>query len=230
MQNRKQGSRAILHFIITIMTIKQFQELYFIAQSDDLDFDKSIKMVAALKSLHPEQVDKMPMGKFNRICAKIGKEFEQLSSNLHTGKPRKFTVVNGTIYRINYDISKVNAGQYVEVITFGGDVVNNLHKIMASICTPITWRGKEKEHKKKAEDMEQMNFKAAYHAAVFFYLQFQISIRLIQPYLIQELIKKGVRKEEAEAMLNTSNEILDGFTMPKWSQTLKQYLLNRFGV
>jgi hypothetical protein len=212
------------------MTIKQFQELYFIAQSDALEIDKSILMVSALTGKLPDEVDKMPMRKFNRICAKISKKFEELNSTLHNGKPRNFTIVNGRVYRINYDIDKVNAGAYVEAITFGSDVVTNLHKIMASICTPVTWWGRERKHKKVAESMEQMDFKAAYHAAVFFYLHFQISIKVIRPYLVKELIKKGVPMEEAEVVLSTSSEILDGFTMPKWSQSLKLYLLNRFGV
>jgi hypothetical protein len=75
-----------------------------------------------------------------------------------------------------------------------------------------------------------MDFEVAYHAAVFFYTLFNVSMRVIQPYLVNEMTKKGISKEKAEEILMTSQNILDGFIMPKWSQTSKEYLLNRFGI
>jgi hypothetical protein len=75
-----------------------------------------------------------------------------------------------------------------------------------------------------------MDFEVAYHAAVFFYTLFNVSMQVIQPYLISEMIAKGIKKEEAMEILTTSQSILDGFIMPRWSQISKEYLLNRFGV
>src|SRR5690606_29522185 len=124
----------------------------------------------------------------------------------------------------------INAGKYVEVITFGKEVIPNLHRIMASIVTPVKWRlGKlipyELDHWEIARDMERMSFEAAYHAAVFFYTHYSVSMKIIQPFLIKELMKKGVPREKAEEVLSSSSSILDGFTTPKWSQNLKTYLL-----
>lgn len=216
------------------MTIKQFQELYYIAQSKDIDFDKSIKMVGVVTGQTPEQIEAMPMAKFNHICNGIKKKFEIFGKNLLKSKPKKTVFVKGRYYRINYRVDKkpINAGKYVEAITFGKDVVVNLHKIMASIVTPITFFGKEyeRDHVDIANDFESMDFEAAYHAAVFFYTHYRVSMQLIQPFLIKELTAKGVSMREAEATLNSSLEILDGFTMPKWSLTMRQYLLNRFGI
>jgi len=50
------------------MTIKQFQELYYVATSEDMDLDKSIKMVGIVTGKTPEQVEKMSMRKFNILC------------------------------------------------------------------------------------------------------------------------------------------------------------------
>lgn len=216
------------------MTIKEFQELYYIAQSKEYDFDKSIKMVGVVTNKTPEQIEAMPMAKFNHICKRIQKQFEILDQNLIKGKLRKLLYINGRIYRINYRVDKkpFNAGKYVEVITFGKDVVQNLHKIMASIVTPINFFGKayDIDHEDIAKDMESINFRAAYHAAVFFYTQFSVSMQLIQPYLEKELKAKGVNKTQMEATLSNFINTLDGFTTPKWSQNLKAYLLNRFGA
>lgn len=215
------------------MTILQFQQLYFIAQGTDIDFDKSIKMVGVVTGKTPEEVEKMPMAKFNRLCKRITATFEIIGKNLLKSKPRKIVLCKGRIYRINYQVDRlpINAGKYVEAITFGKDVIENLHKIMATIATPVNWRGKPRErlHQDIATDFESMNFEAAYHAAVFFYTQYRVSMQIIQPYLIQELTAKGVNKQEAEVTLNNSLQLLDGFIMPKWSLNLRQYLLNRYG-
>jgi hypothetical protein len=102
---------------------------------------------------------------------------------------------------------------------------------MASIVTPVKFKwGKWVEHEELSSDLEKMNFEVAYHAAVFFYTLFNVSMQVIQPYLINEMKSKGIAEEQAKEMLTTSQSILDGFIMPKWSQTSKEYLLNRFGV
>src|SRR5690606_6704168 len=103
------------------MTIQQFQELYYIAQSTDFDLDKSIKMVGAVTGKTPEQVELMPIDKFNKLCSKVTKEFEVLDKRLYKTKPKSLVLASGRLYKINYEINKppINAGKYVEVITFG---------------------------------------------------------------------------------------------------------------
>ena len=96
------------------MTIKQFQELYFIASNNDADIDKSVKMVGVVMGITPEQVDKMPMAKFNRVCAKIQKKFEIFNIKLMNGKPKKGVRVNGRTYQLHYRIDKkpIDAARY----------------------------------------------------------------------------------------------------------------------
>ena len=213
------------------MTIKQFQELYYVATSEDMDFDKSIKMVGIVTGKTPEQVEKMSMARFNITCALVHRQFKIFDKDLLKGKPKKLVRVGKRFYRINYDVTKCKASTYVEVSTFSTDVIQNLHKIMASIVTPVRFKwGRWVEHEELSSDLEQMNFEVAYQAAVFFYTLFNVSMQVIQPYLVNEMKKKGIPKEEAEEILTTSQSILDGFTMPRWSQTSKEYLLNRFGV
>lgn len=215
------------------MTIKQFQELYYVATSSDIDLDKSIKMVGIVTNKTPEQVESMSMVRFNLLCARVHNEFKVFEKDLLKSKPKKIVRVGKRFYRINYDIAKAKASTYVEVATFSTDIIQNLHKVMASIVTPIkfSW-GKwvEVDHEDLSKDMEQMEFEAAYHAAVFFYTLFNVSMKVIQPYLINEMIAKGVSKEKATEVLTISQSILDGFTMPRWSQISKQYLYNRFGI
>ena len=214
------------------MTIKQFQELYYVATSNDMDLDKSIKMVGIVTKKTPEQVEAMSMIRFNLLCSKVHKEFKIFEKDLMKSKPKKIVRVGKRFYKINYDVTKCKASSYVEVATFSTDIIQNLHKIMASIVTPVKFKwGKWVEHEDLSIELEQMDFEAAYHAAVFFYTLFNVSMQVIQPYLVNEIVKtKKMTKAEAEATLMNSQSILDGFTMPRWSQTSKEYLLNRFGI
>ena len=214
------------------MTIKQFQELYYVATSTDMDLDKSIKMVGIVTKKTPEQVEAMSMIRFNLLCAKVHKEFKIFEKDLMKSKPKKIVRVGKRFYKINYDVTKCKASSYVEVATFSTYITQNLHKIMASIVTPVKFKwGKWVEHEDLSIELEQMDFEAAYHAAVFFYTLFNVSMQVIQPYLVNEIVKtKKMTKAEAEATLMNSQSILDGFTMPRWSQTSKEYLLNRFGI
>jgi hypothetical protein len=213
------------------MTIKQFQELYYVASSEDMDFDKSIKMVGIVTKKTPEQVERMSMVKFNILCGIVHNHFKIFEKDLLKGKPKKIVRVGKRFYRINYDVTKCKAGTYVEVSTFSTDIIQNLHKIMASICTPVKFKwGKWVEHEELAIELEQMDFEVAYHAAVFFYTLFNVSMQVIQPYLVNEMTSKGIAKEKAMEILTSSQNILDGFIMPRWSQTSKVYLLNRFGI
>ena len=215
------------------MTIKQFQELYYVATSKDIDLDKSIKMVGIVTNKTPEQVESMSMVRFNLLCARVHNEFKLFEKDLLKSKPKKIVRVGKRFYKINYDIAKAKASTYVEVATFSTDIIQNLHKVMASIVTPIKFKwGKwvETDHEDLAKDMEKMEFEAAYHAAVFFYTLFNVSMKVIQPYLINEIMENGITKEKATEILTISQNILDGFIMPKWSQTSKEYLYNRFGI
>ena len=213
------------------MTIKQFQELYYVATSEDMDLDKSIKMVGIVTGKTPEQVERMSMIKFNFLCGMVHRQFKIFEKDLMKGKPKKIFRVGKRFYRINYDVTKCKSSTYVEVSTFSTDIIQNLHKIMASIVTPVKFKwGRWVEHEELASDLEQMDFEVAYHAAVFFYTLFNVSMQVIQPYLINEMMKKGIAKEEATEMLTNSQSILDGFIMPRWSLTSKEYLLNRFGI
>lgn len=222
------------------MTILQFQELYYIGKDRSFDLDKSIKMVGVITGMTPDKVETLPLKRFNKICSNIVNYFDILGNKtLQNTEPVKLIHANGRTYQVHYRVDRlpITAANYIEVIKFSEDVVNNLHKIMASICEPVRWSWRKfkfipykREHIDIAADMERAKFKHAYHCAVFFYTLWRVSMPLIQPYLVKELTRKGVSRQEAEQTLTGLSKYLDGFIMPKWSQNMKEYLLNRFGI
>lgn len=209
------------------ITIGKFQQLYAISQMEMDELDKSILLVQTLLDKSQFEVETMKVSKFNKVCAHIGKSFELFGKELEAGKPKQLVKVNGRWYFLNYEITKkpMNAGRYVEVATFSTDVIGNLHKILASMANPmeLTWKGFKikkydaTDHEQIAEDMLQLDFKVAYHAAVFFCALFTESMRALLHSL--ELPKE--KKEEANQIVQNLTKTMGGFIQPKWSQNLK---------
>jgi hypothetical protein len=186
--------------------------------------EKSALLVQEFTGLSEAQVNKMPLKKFNKLCKSINEKFETYGKELDDKKPQKYVAVKGRLYLLEYDLAKppMNAGRYVELATYSDDIIGNLHKIMATMCTPLkfTFKGlkrKEKNHRLVAEDMLDIDFEVAYHSAVFFYAVFSKSIQASATYF------KTISTETAkvdEVMKNLA-EFTDGFITAKWYRNLK---------
>lgn len=157
------------------VTISKFQELYKISLMEIDEAEKSALLVQEFTGLSEDQVNKMPLKKFNLLCKSINEKFGKYGKELDDKKPQKYVVIKGRLYLLDYDLAKppMNAGKYVELATYSEDVIGNLNKIMATMCTPLkfTFKGlkrKEKNHKQVANDMLDIDFELAYHSAVFF--------------------------------------------------------------
>jgi hypothetical protein len=204
------------------MTIKKFQELYKISLMDIDELEKSSLLVQSFTGLSIERINKISIKRFNKLCEIVNKQFEVLNKNMQNDKPKNMVYVNGCFYKLNYDLRKNpnNSGTYVELATFSEDIVGNLHKIMASMVTPLklTWKGlKEKDHERVAEDMLELDFNVAYHCCVFFWAVFTRSIVDSKDYLMTQTSQKELLATE---LMNFKSH-LDGFTTVKWLQNLK---------
>lgn len=198
------------------LSIQKFQELYIISQTEMDDTDKAIRLVQVVTGKTQEEVEEMPLPQFNSLCGEINKLFD-----FSNGKPTRTIRVGKNFYRVHLDINNLNAGRYVEVVKFSKHTIPNLHKIMASIVQPCTWYGRllpyqANKHEQYADDMLQADFHTAYHSAVFFYALFSNLMRSSQAYLKAEAVKKGAKPEHVEQVLRDSQNILDGFILPKW--------------
>jgi len=163
------------------LSIKQFQQINEINKTGIEDLDKSIMFVQVLTGKSEFEVNQMKVKKFNKLCNQILTAFNSMVVDMNKAKPVNLIKANVKWDWINYDIAKVDAGRYGETATFGVDLIENLHKIMATMVVPMKWtiRGlKPKEydatnHEEIANDMAEAEFKHCYHAAVFFLRSFQ---------------------------------------------------------
>jgi len=218
------------------LTIKKFQELHQISLFECDEMEKSIMLVKTLTGKSDKEIDEMPVSKYNKLCKKINEAFELENEKMLNDKPRNLVRANGNWYWLNYDIAMppMNAGKYVEIAEFTKDTIGNLHKIMATMATPVklTIFGFKKKcevdytnHEKIANDMLEMEFKNAYHSAVFFWAVFTKSIQNFRNYF--QSIQNNQKENQTEqvnlvdtALMNLQ-QISVGFIKAKWYQNLK---------
>jgi len=207
------------------MTIEKFQRLYAISQMELDELTRATLLVQSFTGMSEAEIDKLTPAKFNKLCKEIMESFNQMEKMNELGKPKNYVKANGTWYFLNYDIAKppMNAGRYVEVATFGKDVIGNLHLIMSTMANPLklSWKGfkavENVNHEKVANDMLKLEFSVAYHSAVFFYAVFSKSIQSLSNYF-QSLTEN---KEQVKEAIANFTKHSDGFITAKWYQNLK---------
>lgn len=205
------------------VTIRQFQELFKVSESPLEPEDKVFEYVKILTDKDSREVDAMPVKKFNRIAKQAGKMITGYIDSVDSKKPAKFIKVNGTIYQLHYDISRMDAGRYVEGVTFASDPIGNLHKLLATMAVPMrwTWKGLKAQpydadrHEQVAEDMLDADFHVAYHACVFFYA------------LLKELMKDSITygsqvdEDLRDRLEKLSERFLGGSITANWYLNLR---------
>ena len=205
------------------LSIKQFQDINKISETDLSELDKSILIVKVVTGKGDFEIERMSAKNFNKICKDIKIKLKNYSDKVETEKPQKYINVNGNMYMLNYDITLMTAGKYVEAVTFQQDMVGNLHKLLATMATPMkwTWRGlrakpyNAEDHNKIAYEMLDADFSVAYHACVFF------SGVLIQSIKNLNIYGNHPEVKGLEALEKHLLSYLDGSIKANWYQNLK---------
>lgn len=209
------------------ITLGQFQDIYKLSKDKALDeFDKVSRIISIVYNFTEAQVDELPLTKFNELsrnCAFI------LKDEIPGKAVRSFSV-SGRKYAINYKPSTLKHRQYVEILHFANNSMDNMHNIMASLVQPVKWGMRKPnkvgyriqpnsadDHAKVADDMLNAPFTVVYHSCIFFCKLYKASIEHIQDYLIAEMMTKGMTEQKATRMLNYSISAMDGFiTQKRW--------------
>jgi hypothetical protein len=93
-----------------------------------------------------------------------------------------------------WEVERMPVARYIEAKTFGvGNIIPNLHKVMASCVLPMrkNWYGKWKplkydarKHSEYATDLQDAKFTDVYNCVVFFYPLFDKLMESFLPYSI----------------------------------------------
>lgn len=210
-----------------IISIKKYQELHEISQLESSEEQKASLLIQTMLDLDDDQVKELPEWKYRRICKQINDVFSKFTEDMDVVNPKKYVRIGLRLYRFNYDLAKLpmNTGRYVETATFVSDITNNIHKLLATMATPmrISWKGlvpKKIEyinHESIANDMLKLNFNTGYQSCVFFCNLLNESMNNSNIYF------QTISTNPAMILYCRSNlqRILDGYTMLSCFRNLK---------
>lgn len=125
------------------ISLFKFQQVEAINKRDIPDLDKILWSTCAVFDYTEFELDNLPLKKVNKLSTKLTGIF---SAPFET-KPFKRI----GRYFINYDVSKVTLGQYIELSFFlSQNPVQNAHYVMASISNLPLMKNNSGHHRKKA--------------------------------------------------------------------------------
>jgi len=209
---------------LSTLTVGQFQALYAIQKSNQDELDKITDCVSVMTGKTSAEVDDMPLSEFNAIAAQITAVFSQ---PMPEAKAKQIIKANGKEYGITYEPGKLRAGQYVEYQGWiQGDLVENMHLIMASLSYPVKKfgflrrKGKNdsSKHEQVATDFKEAKFIDVYAACLFFCEVLKGSIKALEGFLAKEL-KGTMTQKEVGQLVTDLLKSLDGFTPQNRLQT-----------
>jgi 2',3'-cyclic-nucleotide 2'-phosphodiesterase (5'-nucleotidase family) len=154
---------------------------------DETELDISVKVLGILTNRTESQIDSLLLEDLRAGLNSI--------KFIHKEQPvpntLKYIDVNGRRYKCIYDIKKLPYARYMETKHFGNDVMNNLHKIGASMVMPMkkTWLGWKvdkydaSKHEEYANDILEAKYESVYGSVVFFCQVYIHSISNLGDYL-----------------------------------------------
>jgi transcriptional regulator of met regulon len=210
------------------VTVWQWQQINnLLTKKEDLtELDIAVKSLAILTDRTESQIDSLTIKELNEEL----KEITFISTTEPQPKPVDFIKIGKRKYRCIYDIRQMPYSRYLETKFFGDDVVNNLHRIGASMVRPMkwTWRGYKldkydaSKHEDYAEDLLSAPFEQVYGSVVFFCQVFSDSIKSLSDFFKKELISQGMSIMEAEMSVEILCNAMDGFIKLPSSQSMKE--------
>jgi len=200
------------------ITLGQFQDIYRLSQDKELDeMERISRVISIIYGLSEAQVEDLTIPKFNELA----KSCAFVMNGEIPGKPVRSFRIGTKKFAINYKPQSLKHRQYVEILHFSEKPIDNMHYIMASLVNPVRFgfklKNKADEHSKLSEAMLDAPFLAVYHSCIFFCKLYSNSIEAIRPYLISEMMSKGMTEMEANRLMTVSISALDGFiTLKRW--------------
>lgn len=185
------------------ITVGQFQECYFVLGKNPT-IEHWCRVIAVLSGLTEAEVESMLIKKLKQKIIQIN--FLQ-HPNLNE-RVKRYIYLNGTVYRSVYQpneltvsqIKQLKTNQAIDIKTFCSppekvsyqdNIVEQAHKLLASIYVPLSWRGFKydgSKHSKASEDFRSARMGDVY-GTLFFYSR-------VYNALMQSIQDCGVKAKE----------------------------------
>lgn len=196
------------------VTVDQYQRILPIYQKIEKETDTITiasdwcRILSILSGVKPNEIEQMPINKLKQAIASLS----WLVNGQIKQSKRKYLIVNGVLHRAKLSAKEFNTAQYVEIKTFlgSGNWVGEMHRIAASIYSPLTWSGFKHDgegHEKRAEGFKKLSVVKVFPTVFFYSILWQRSISRIQEYGLKIVEQKN--KEAEELLMSILRETLE---------------------
>jgi hypothetical protein len=196
------------------VTVSQYQRISPIYQKIEKESDPIIiasdwcRIISILTDKKPADIEAMPIDKLKAII----KSLNWLVNGNIKPKKRKYLFIKGRLHKAKLDAKQFNTAQYVEIKTFlsRGNWIEEMHNILASIYSPLTFKGFKhngETHQERAEFFKTVSVSKVYPVVFFYSVQFKDSMKRIQEYGLKMLKEK--QKEIDQHLIQTLRLVLE---------------------
>lgn len=143
------------------LNVFQYQQLEPILTGGDI-IGNATKIIAILNNDTEAAIERYTPKKLSKEINKMGFLLTEIK-----GRAVKYFLTNQNKYVCNYDVTKINTARYIETKVFAKDVIQNLHKLAASMVHPMHFglfkkKYNASKHSEYADDIQSANFLDVY--------------------------------------------------------------------
>lgn len=182
------------------ITVEQYQEIREVLQKDSESIDTWVRIVCILTNKQIEEIENLKADHLKWVFSQIS----WIRKPELKGRKRKYIFAGGRLYKACFYAQKLNTAQYVDLKSFlkEGDADKNLHKLLACVYLPLTWKGFDysgEKHVETASRLRKVKMGRVYPTVFFYSKVWKNSIKAIQ--------ESGIKKAE-NLMLQSLEAIL----------------------
>ena len=216
-QNIKQGDThyyklKVLFKMMTItipntwheISIDKFPLIYDIVRDKEIDaIDREIRVISIIADIPVHEVERIRIDQLKELIKSVNFIFQ-----MEFPKAVEVFKHNGYRWIVNYDITKLNAGDFISLAKLTESeesIIANLPQLVAMFVKPykLSWlkyKEVEMDYKERVEHIKSMNVGIVYPLCVFFCKLIENLYPTIEDYLVNQMkeARMTIQKELKE--------------------------------
>lgn len=199
------------------VTLEQFQKIYELSEDLNLKpLDYKIEVISILTGVTftEDILKRISVTEFNTIYSKL-----KFLEKYPEAKPIEYVKVGKSVYEICYDVSKLTAGQYIDLSTLckePSEIPKKYHEIVSALASRINigwFFGFKKEYEgyhKNSEVFKQLTMDKVFPICAFF-LSVWNGLMADMPSYLNNQIETTMKEIQSEIIKEVSKSSGDGY-------------------
>jgi hypothetical protein len=172
--------------------------------------DQQIALIAAVTDMPEAEILRLERTELQEMVEALS--FLNSVDSISTKWPKWF-MIRGRLFKPVQKLDKLTAGQYIDLMSFAKEPMENLHKVLATLSLPCKWFRAQKydgsRHKELSDFFyEHLTMDIAYPIALFFCNLWQAFMPTILTFLEKEVDSLTTSMNQEIAEMKHRNQTL----------------------